>query len=152
QVVLPAAPRVVDHVRVQVRPGVVAAQIGRGHDPLAGGQQRGLRATAELAALGGDPLGARGDADLVAGSVVADHRAHGVRTVIVVVARHQRRVAADVRRVEPVVVVVELAVAQVATVFAHQCRVVELDAAVDAGDHDALTAYPEVGPDPGRLD
>ena len=50
-------------------------------------------------------------------------------------------------RVEPVVVVVEGAVAEVAAVLADQRRVVELDAGVDVGDDDALAADAELGPD-----
>ena len=77
-------------------------------DPLPGGEQRGVGAGVGLAALGGDPLGAGRDADLVGAAVVADHGAHGVGAVAVVVARRGGR--ADPGRVEPVVVVVDAAV------------------------------------------
>ena len=98
-----AAPRVVDDVRAQVRPGVVAVQVGRRENELRGRDERYV----EAAALRGDPLRVRRDADLVrAGiAVVADHRSHRVGAMSVGVARVVRR--AFVKRVPPVVVVVE---------------------------------------------
>jgi hypothetical protein len=133
----------------QVGTGVLAGQVGRGEDPLPGGQQRGVGAAEVLAALGGDPAGVGGDPDLVGArvAVVADDRAHGVAAVPDVVAGDQRRAAADLGGVEPVVVVVEGAAAEVAAVLADQRRVVELHPGVDVGDHDAVAAVAKGRPD-----
>ena len=100
------APRLVEHVRALGRVRVVAGQVGRRHHPLLGLQQ-GL--VGRAAAVGGDPLGARRHADLVGAAVVADLGAHGVGAVAVVVTGHVGIGAGRVgRRIEPVVVVVEV--------------------------------------------
>ena len=114
-----AAPRVVDDVRAQVRPRV-AARSGRS---ARASTARTRAAPTSEQPLVSQPLAAihsRAGATPIwfAGAVVADHRAHGVRAVAVVVARRERRAAADRGRVEPVVVVVEAAAAEVAAVLA----------------------------------
>jgi len=56
---------------------------------------------------------ARGHTDLVGAAIVADHGAHRVRAMTVIIRRSSRMLAV---RVPPVVVVVEAAAAQVAAV------------------------------------
>ena len=141
RVVGAAAPGVVDHVRPAGRVRVVAGQVGRREDELAGGQQRGLGAAQVLTALGRDPARAGGDADVGrerAGAVTARDGAHRVRAVANVVTRLQ---AADAGRVPPVVVVGESAVPVVAAIAANQGRVRVLDAGVDVRNDDALTQH-----------
>src|SRR5262245_41853587 len=98
QIATAAAPGVVHDVGVQVGSRVVTSEVGGSYHPLAGGEQRAAGAGTRLTALGGDPLRAGRDADLVAGAVVADHRAHRVRAVVVVVAGRGGGVAAHLRR------------------------------------------------------
>ena len=151
RVVGTAAPRVVDDVGPLGRVGVVAVEVRRGEDPLAGGEERFLAAAEVLAALGRDPARAGRDAGVGrerAGAVAADHRAHRVGAMADVVAR---LAAADAGRVPPVVVMGERAVAVVAAVLVDERRVGEVDAGVDAGDDDAL-AEDALRPCLGRAD
>src|SRR5690606_21869381 len=141
-----AGPGVVDHVGGHRRVGVVARGVGGRGYPLPGGQEglqgrRGARG-------GGDPFGAGGDADAVALAVVADHGAHGVGAVAVLVAG---LAAAFAGGVEEVVVVGEGAVAVVAPVPVHERGVVVLHARIDGGDDDAL-AVDALGPQFGGAD
>jgi hypothetical protein len=147
RVVVPVpAPGVVDDVGGFGRIGVVPLPVGGRDHPLAGLQDR-FHAGAVV--VGGDPLGAGCDADLVARAVVADHGAHGVGAVVAEVAR---RAAATALDVVEVVVVGEGAVAVVAAVLLHECGMVVLDAGVDAGDHDAFAGDAELIPDAGGVD
>ncbi len=141
------APRVADDVGSQVRLRVLAVEVGRRHHELARRQERVGRAAVGLAALGRDPRRVRGDADLVrAGvAVVADHRAHRVRAVAVVVARG--RAPAHGRGVPPVVVVVEVAAPEVAAVLRDERAVGVEDTGVDVADDDVLAAIVVRRPD-----
>ena len=126
--------------------GVVPVEVGRSEDELTRRQQRDVRASEVLAALGRDPRRARRDADVGCErprAVAADHRAHGVGAVAGVVAR---LIAADAGGVPPVVIVVERAAAEVAAVLVHEGRMVELNSGVDVRHHDA-TADDAVRPD-----
>ena len=69
-----------------------------------------------------------------------------------VVARGGGRVAAHVGRVEPVVVVVEASIVEIAAVLLHDGRMVELHAGVDVGDDDVLAPVAEGRPDIRRAD
>src|SRR6185436_16124629 len=71
-------PGVVDDVRPLAGVGVVPGQVGRLEHPLTGGDQGRV---GRAAAVRGDPLDPRRDADLVAGAVVTGHGAHRVGAV-----------------------------------------------------------------------
>ncbi len=96
----------------------------------------------------------RCDADLIRAriAVVADHRPHRVGAVSWVsrVARIRSRAFAE--RIPPVVVVVEVAAAQVPAVLADERLVRVADTRVDARDDDALAAVVERRPDLRRVD
>ena len=95
----PAAPGVVDDVRPQVGPRVLRRSGRSGatiHSPLSSrAESEQLLVSHPLAAI---QRAAGGDADLVAGAVVTDHRPHRVGAVAVVVARLIGRRSADVAR------------------------------------------------------
>ena len=115
-------------------------------------QQGGIRTRALLAAFGSNPLHMRSHADLVAIPIVAGHCAHRVRPVAVVVAGDERRGPAHVGRVEPAVVVVEIAGAEIASVLVDEGGMIELDTGVDAGDDDTFAAVAERRPHERRPD
>src|SRR5690606_9443717 len=96
-----------------------------------------------------DPAGARRHADLVRAAVVADHGAHGVGTVSIVVAGFRgvraTTAAAAVHGVMPVVIVV-CGGAVPAPILLLQRRVVPVVAGVLSGHHHALSGVAQ-GPD-----
>ena len=83
-------------------------------------------------------------------AVVADHRAHRVRAVAVVVARG--RAPTHGRRIPPVVVVVEVAAPEVAAVLRDERAVGVEDTGVDVADDDVLAAIVVRQPDLRRVD
>src|SRR5699024_6441278 len=99
----------------QVRVRVVAGQIGRRGHELTTGQQVGAGAARTGAAQAGNPVGFGGHADLLGGAVVAYCSTGHVRAVRVRPLRLSR--AADV---EPAVIVVERAAAEVAAILVDQ--------------------------------
>ena len=142
------APRIVHDVWPQIDSGVLTVEVRWREYPLTRRQEGGTRTRAQFAAFGGYPFHMWSDADLVGAGVtiVAGHRPHRVGPVAVVVARDERRVAADAGWVEPVVVVIESA-ALISSILVHEGSVIVLDAGVDVGDNDAVPTVAERGPD-----
>jgi len=133
---------------------IVAGAIGRRQEELEAGAVGGRCAVAGIHVATGDPACAGGDADLIGAAVVADHRAHGVGAVIIVVAglgriRRTARVgAAD--GVEPVVVVCGRR-AVPSRVLADQRRMIPVVAGVLTGNEYILAGEAH-RPDRGRVD
>src|SRR5699024_1992275 len=123
------APGVVDHVGAQARVRVVALEIGRRGHELAAGEQVGAGAACGSTTQAGNPVGLGSDADLLVAAVSAHGGAAYVGAVGIGPLRLGR--AADV---EPVVVVVEAAAAEVAAVLVDQGLVRVARTRVDNAD------------------
>ena len=117
------APRVIDHVG-GAGVGRVVVGVER---PLQGQVNRSVGVMGGVIEnLGGDPFGARGDADGGAAGAVANHQAHGLRAVAVEVGGGEVLGVGVVPRVRP------------AAVAGCQVGVSEVDAGIQAGDDHAL--------------
>jgi len=81
-----ATPGVVDDIRRQGRIGAAAVQSGGGDEPLIAFGIGGRRTHPLTHVPAADPARAGRHADAIGGAIVADHGAHGVRAMTVVVA------------------------------------------------------------------
>jgi hypothetical protein len=129
-------PRVADDVGAEVRPRVLAPQVGRGQDPLARPQQRLVRAVAVGKGVGprstGPPGPRRSGSDRRRRRPSSPWCGCRGRTC------HTALGGTPVQRVVVVVVVVERPVPQVAAVLVHQGGVVVLDPRVDVRHDDPV--------------
>lgn len=82
-------PGIVDDVRGFAEVRVLAVEVGRRQEPFETFDIGGRVTIAAFHVAASDPTGAGRYADLVAGAIVAYHRAHGMGAVVQVVARHK---------------------------------------------------------------
>ncbi len=123
--------------------GAVGRTPAGGQDPVGAGVQIGVVAGVAPTALAGDPLGVGGHTHLVGegGVVVADHGAHDVGAVALVVARGA---PADIGGVVPADGTTGVARTFVGLV---QGGVVPLHAGINIGHKDAVALHAELGPE-----
>src|SRR5690606_4797302 len=104
-----------------------------------------------LTSFGCDPGRRRGHTDLIAGTIVAEYRAGDMSAVTVVVTWNEGGIAHP-GWVEPVVGVIELAVAEVAAVVVDEGRMGEVDARVQYPHDDVLASGVVLIPSLGCID
>ncbi len=146
------APRIIDCVRGLGRVGIAAGQIPGRQVPFEALGDGGIGARAAIVqALAVNGLCARGHADLIAGTIVADHRAGGVRAVAVAVVG---RVRIGAGRVPPIVVVIGRGTIPT-PVVRFNSRVLPIQPGVAAGQDNARAGVPGgphiVGVDEGEV-
>ena len=141
------APRVVDHVRPLVGIGRVGIANGvRRRNPLGAFEQGRVRAAGGGAAVAGNPLSARGHANLIDAAVVADHGTHRMRAMAVIIGRN----GGAIDGAQPIVVMAVGTASERATVLRLKRFVGITDAGINVGDHDSIPVIPQspdlVGP------
>ncbi len=131
-----ATPRIVDDVGRHRWVGVLVGEIGRRQEELVTLGVGRRRPVALVHVPAPDPAGARRHTDLIADTVVSDHRSHRVRPVAVIVAGLGRVGAADAAAGMNGIVPVVVVVTRRTPVFPDQRRVIPEVARVLTGDDD----------------